>query len=499
MVTDSASHQVRQGAIVNALGTAGKLAGPAFLVLVSRLYGPDVWGIYATAYALVQMLHALLTSGLADGTIMYVANYLGKPEEDDGNYRAIATAIVVGVAGSLLPVIFFVAGGDRLIADQFEFGDRLKPVLLWMGAALPLMALERAILSATQGLGIMKYQAIVAGIARPLLLLGAAAAAWFVRPDETGIAVSFLGAQVLVTAMAVACFGCEFSWSALRASLRRFRAHPGLIRFTIPQSINATFDRFTTNVDVLILGLLGATATTTGFYSAGALIVRELRHIKLIFSSALSPQIARLYKAGQRAELSHVLSSTARWTSAAAIPVIVVVGLLRNDLMWVVNSSYGDLDALFILLLLPIPILKCSVGMAGNVVVMTGRPRLNLINGLTEGTLNVLLNLWLIPKFGLMGAAGASSIAAVVRATMEVTEIYRLVNVRFIPSIMIGPLAAGLLAVFFIVATKVLTDVAATLPGRVAVAVGAIAVFALFMVVNRPRSSRETPATDSEP
>ncbi len=478
------------------MGTAGKLAGPAFLVLVSRLYGPDVWGIYATAFALVQMVHALLTSGLADGTIMYVANYLGKSERERDDYRAIATAMVVGVVGSVVPALLLVAGGDRLVADQFEFGDRLRPVILWMGAALPLMAFERAVLSATQGLGIMKYQALVAGIARPLLLLATAAVFFFLRPDETGLAVSFVVAQVIVTILAAATYGREFSWRLLAGEIRRFRMHRGLMSFTVPQSINATFDRFTTNVDVLILGLLGASASTTGFYSAGALIVRELRHIKLIFSSALSPQIARLHAAGLRAELSEVLSSTARWTSTVAIPAIIAVGLLRNDLMWVVNSSYAELDATFILLLLPIPFLKCSVGMAGNVVVMTGRPRLNLLNGLTEGILNVILNLWLIPKYGLMGAAGASSIAAVARAALEVVEIYRLVGVRFIPALMLGPHVAGILAVAFAGVAATLTDAFSSLGGRAMVTAGAVAVFLLFAYLTRRSSESSASSGD---
>jgi O-antigen/teichoic acid export membrane protein len=205
----------------------------------------------------------------------------------------------------------------------------------------------------------------------------------------------------------------------------------------------------------------------------------------LIFSSALSPQIARLHAAGLRHELSEVLSATARWTSAVAIPVILAVAILRNDLMWVVNSSYADLDATFILLLLPIPFLKCSVGMAGNVVVMTGRPRLNLMNGLTEGILNVILNLWLIPKYGLMGAAVASSIAAVARATLEVVEIYRLVGVRFIPVIVLGPYAAAILAAGFAVVAAIWTEAYSTLGGRLLVTLGTSAVFMLLVYLTR--------------
>ena len=479
--SNSASHQVRRGAIVNALGTVGKISGPTFLVLVSRLYGPDVWGIYATSYAVVQMVSALLTAGLADGTIMYVANDVDKPDDRTGTYRSISTALFVGISASLLVLVGLFVGGDRLLADRFEFGDRLILLLRWMCVGLPMMAFERIVLAATQGLGIMKYQAIVGGATRPLSLLATATAFWFFLPGELGLAVAFVVSQIVVLVTSVVFFGREFSWTELIHTMGRFRFHRGLLRFTIPQSVNATFDRFTTNVDVLMLGLLGATATMTGFYSAGALIVRELRQIKLVFSTALSPQIARLFADGKRDELSDVLTTTSRWIASMAVPACIAVAIHRNDLLWIVNSAYADFDAAFVLFLLPVPYLRCSLGLAGNVVVMTGRPKINLANGTSEGVVNVLLNLWLIPMYGLVGAALASSLSAVVRGGMELFEIQVLIGVRFVFGKMYAPHAAGLVSLVACTVLLLATGLSATLTGRLTLTLAAVAIFAFTM------------------
>jgi O-antigen/teichoic acid export membrane protein len=132
--------------------------------------------------------------------------------------------------------------------------------------------------------------------------------------------------------------------------------------------------------------------------------------------------------------------------------------------------------------------------MSGNVVVMTGRPRLNLVNGLTEGILNVLLNLWLIPKFGLMGAAGASSIAAVARATLEVTEVYKLIGVRFIPRVVVAPLAAGLAVVVVVLLVSATTDLWGNLVGRIGLTLAAAGAFFAIVYAATDRSDKSISA-----
>jgi O-antigen/teichoic acid export membrane protein len=97
------------------------------------------------------------------------------------------------------------------------------------------------------------------------------------------------------------------------------------------------------------------------------------------------------------------------------------------------------------LLLLPVPYLQCSLGLAGNTVVMTGHSHLNLANSLTTGLANFLLNLWLIPRFGLAGAAAASALASGVKALMEVTEMRYVVGVPLLARLFYKPHLAGLL------------------------------------------------------
>ncbi|GEM_PF-1147319 len=435
--------EVQHGAFVNALGLIGKLAGPSFLVLVMRLYGPDVYGVYATSYALVETALALLSSGFKDASMMYVSRHAEDPSEHRQLYQSLANALAwsLGAAGLVLLATFTI--GPWVIPELYEYGDRLLFMIQWMALALPFMAFERVVIAATQGLKIMKYESFINGGVRPVLLLVVASLMWLVAPNIWGLTLTYVSTQGFIALLALGVYQRELRWGPLVQAFRTFELQRELLSFALPQNLNQAFERFLTNVDVVMLGMFGVSARLTGFYSAGAQVVRELRHIKLVFSSAYAPHIPRLYQSGNRADLGRTLAVTSRWIASLVIPALLGLAVLRTDILQLIEPSFGAREALFMLWLLPIPYLQGSFGLAGNAVVMTGNSHLNLMNSVVTGTTNVLLNVWLIPLLGTVGAAVASSVSNLVKAIMEVGEMRLLLKIPIIARVLYPPHAAG--------------------------------------------------------
>jgi O-antigen/teichoic acid export membrane protein len=442
-MSEEVEKEVQYGAFVNALGLAGKMAGPTFLVLVIRLYGPDVYGVYATAYALVEMALAFLSSGFKDASMMYVSRYADQEDGTDALYRSLTNALAWSLAAAALVIGGTFTLGVWLIPEVYEYGDRLLFMVQWMVLALPFMAFERVVIAATQGLKIMKYESFINGGARPVLLLVIAAGAWFVAPTVGGLTLTYVLTQGIIAAIAIYVYQRELEWRALFRAFRNFEFQREMLSFALPQNLNQALERFLTNVDVVMLGMFGISARLTGFYSAGALVVRELRHIKLVFSSAYAPHIPRLYQSDDRKELGRTLATTSRWIASLIIPALLGLAVLRTDILQLIEPSFGGREALFMLFLLPIPYLQGSFGLAGNSVVMTGNSHLNLLNSVVTGTTNVLLNVWLIPLFGIVGAAAASSTSNVIKAVMEVGEMKVLLNIPIMTRLLYPPHVAG--------------------------------------------------------
>ena len=92
------------------------------------------------------------------------------------------------------------------------------------------------------------------------------------------------------------------------------------------------------------------------------------------------------------------------------------------------GSFTGDTE--FMLWLLVPPLLSCSVGLAGNIIVMTGHSLWNLINSISVAGLNLLFNYLLIPKYGILGAAYATALAATAISIAQLVEARYLVGAR---------------------------------------------------------------------
>ena len=439
--------EVRKGALTNSFGFIGKLAGPIFFILITRLYGPDVLGVFVTASALVETALAFLVGGFKDGALIFVARHADDEREHPVLYMALANALAWSLGLALFVTALVQAVGDPLIPSLYpSFGDRLLPMLRWMALALPLMAFERIVMGATQGLKIMKYEAFLGGTIRPILLVLTSSLFWLGSPDVRGLSLAYLTTQLLIFLIAVGIYGRELSWNELRTAIRGFRLNREVLSFALPQNLNATFDRFLTNIDVIMLGIFGFSAFEIGFYGAGALIVRELRQIKLIFSSAFAPHVPRLFKERDLDQLAHAFARTSRWIIMPLIPVLIGVALLKGDLLRIVHPDFAGPSSVFMFFLLVIPYLQGTFGLAGNVVVMTGHSRFNLLNSTLAGASNILLNLLLIPPLGLIGAAAASGATAVLKAGLELTEMTRILHVRLLVSKIYKPHIAGLIA-----------------------------------------------------
>ncbi len=492
----SIEKELQRGALVNFLGIAGKIAGPAFLLVVTRLYGAEVFGVFLSAAMLVEIAVALLTAGFRDAAVRYVARYAEHDRER--LYDSLANALGLSLGGAAVLVLAAQALGAPAVREAYEFGDALAPAVRAMVLVLPIMAFERVVIAGTQGLRIMKYDALLEGGLKPVTLLTAAFLLHGPMPTVEGLTVAWILAQVLTGLVALGIYGREFEWRPLGRALRRFRLDREMLGFALPQNLNMTLNRFLTGIDVLMLGALGASAAAVGVYGAGASIVRELRQIKLAFSGALAPQIARLHERGDLATLSRVYSSTARWTATLAVPAILAVAALHVDLLRIFYPGYDGPTA-FMLWLLPVPYLITGFGLAGNVVVMTGHSRLNLINSATAGVANVGLNLLLIPPFGLAGAAAASALGALVLAGMEVAEAGRLIGVPMRVGEVYRPHLAGLAGLAVLVGAALALPYAG-LPaaGRIGIAAASVAAYGLVLwaLPGRVRPP-ETPAVEA--
>lgn len=451
--------ELKKGAFVNFLGILGKIAGPTLLIAVNQLYGTAVFGIYITANMIIEILISFLTNGFKDGTLIYVSKYVDNTDDHPKLYQSLSNAFTwsISLGSFFLALILSFSENFFPIFYEQSYADLLQPALLIMVLALPIMAFERIVIAGTQGLKIMKYEAIVNGGIRPSLLLFSSIGFFWIDSSSKGIAYGYLLTQCVVFIYSLFIFNKEFKWRSLFQSFGNFEINKELVKFSIPQSLNSTLNRFITGIDILMLPAFGASALQVGLYGTGSSIIREVRQIKLAFSAPFNPHVVKFHRDNDIEGLSNAYSLTSNWIASITIPVLLILIIFNNELLNLISSEPVE-NSLFMLFLLPVPYFYSSFSLAGNIVVMTGHSSYVLMNSILIAALNTLFNILLIPEYGIVGAAAASSISVALISMLELFEARKLVNVKLKLRMIYGPHLAGFLSLGIYIATIVSID-----------------------------------------
>lgn len=434
-----------QGAFVNGLGTLAKASVPLIFLVLARLYGPALLGAYAITTATTRFLESMLTSGFRDAMVMYGARYAHRSEQEhqDRLYRAVGNALVFSLGLSVLALL--IAVGIPWVLEQ-SFEDPLVRRALRIGLiALPFTNLRELALAMIRSQMVMRYDAFVNGVVGPLTLLVLVGIGGLISPRIEVLMALWVCSEILTCGVAVYKAKKHFDWGrAVRAALPPKRDDE-LLWFALPQNLNSTFTYFVTSLDVVMLGLYGVKTELVGFYSIASQILRDLRSPRRSFSAVLSPLVARLHHEDRLSELSYHFATTSRWILTVTIPMALGALLLLPDVLRLLHDTYTH-DMGFTLLLAVNPLLAAAIGLAGNVLVMTGYSRINLINSVIAATLNVGLNVLLIPRLGIYGAALATMCGGVIVTILQILEAKHFVGLQTHWAALRKPMVAGAVA-----------------------------------------------------
>ncbi len=474
------SKVIARGAGVNVLGTLGKALLPVFFILIGRMYGAESLGVFYIAYIFLEIVASLTVSGIKDGVLMFASRVVDDSDKDDETYQVFANGFVISLVIACLLVLASRLGVSELVYSYYN-NQPLVAALELMVLSLPFMVVTIVVIAATKSRIIMKWEAILDGFLRPVLLVCMAVIGYFISPTVTTLAWCYLATWVVLFVVSLWIFQREFSYRKLGQQFKSFRLSKPMIGFAIPQNLNMTFSTFMTNLDVVMLAYFGFKAEIIGFYGMGAQVVRNVRQVKLAFSGAYAPVIARFHAKNDQKSMNESFSMVSRWTTTLALPISLIVVFFSGELVILFHGSFTD-DTQFMLWLLIPPILSCSVGLAGNIIVMTGHSLWNLVNSVSVAGLNVLFNYLLIPKYGILGAAYATALAATAISIAQLVEARYLVGAR----ILIGQVYKPWIAVLPAIAMAIYSFQAHSdlgLSGRIGFFIAALASYAVTLKI----------------
>lgn len=420
-VARNASYSLAGNAVAFAAGTAAS-------IVLARLLGPRDLGTYALVLSSTGIMGMVVRLSVPHSTTKYVAEYAGRGEPDTVA-RIVGTLARFEVGMALL-----VAGPALLLASWFESLFQ-APGFSWAFriAAIGLLpgAVGGVAKAALAGFQDFKRETQISVASTIFLFL-----------TTVGLVAGGAGVAGAVGALvATGAFGGVVSWLAVR----RHHVRVPFRKTVLPAPARVKLRRYAPVVGVVLfldavvwqrsevffLGIFRSPREVAWYAVAFGVAATVTRLLPRALTVVLAPAASGLYGAADRSGMRALFRTGSRYLTMVTAPFVVGGAVLAHPLLKTVyGPEYAPAAAAF-----PLVLLGAGFGAVGSVTagIQNGIERQDLVLkvAVAATVLNVGLDVALIPRWGVIGAAVANMAAQAGAVIAGIVLTVPLLGVRF--------------------------------------------------------------------
>lgn len=383
--------------------------GLSFLLMVflARLLDAKGYGIYAYAFALVTLLALPAQAGLPNLVMRETARGIAhkRPELVRGIW------VWAGRLTGGLSLMLMLGASITLFLCYGRQWNLKTWTMAWAFILVPLVTLGNLRGAALRGLN-----RIVAGqfpefVIRPglfLLLVGSLS----VLAGGQFTPARAMALHVLATAVAFGVGACMLWRNApfdVRQARPRFEGKAWLASM-LPLAFLTGMEIVNNQASILILGIFQP-VEQAGVYRVAMQVARIASFGLFAVGVVVAPRFATLYAQGEMARLQRLATASARVVLAFNLVATLFFVVFGNPLLGIVFGPAFVASYTPLLILLGGQFVNSAVGFVGYLLNMTGHEWEAARGVAIVATINIVLNLVLIPILGTKGAAMATTVS----------------------------------------------------------------------------------------
>uniref|UniRef100_B8HTN5 Polysaccharide biosynthesis protein n=1 Tax=Cyanothece sp. (strain PCC 7425 / ATCC 29141) TaxID=395961 RepID=B8HTN5_CYAP4 len=394
------------GSVVGSFGFKITSTGLALLVnlLLARILDGTEFGTYVYAIAWVNFLSIPASLGLDKFLIREVA--ICQSNSEWGRMRGLlywSNRVVALVSVSVTLVALAIV---LLVLKDLPSTTVISLAIALV--SLPLMSLRTLRLAAMQGLHKVILGLTPDKLLAPFLLI-TFSLVWYLWQRQQVNTPAILVFN-LVSTVITYLIGVKLLQHNLPASVRMTQPEynsQAWIKSIPPLMFLAGVSAINSQIGVIMVGNLSG-AKAAGIYSITWQLSQLILLILTSANSIMAPMIASLYAQNKLEELQHLVSKSVRVTTLVAL--LISAGLMTFSSWLLLMFGRDFIQGQLSLIILCIgQIVNTAMGSVGFLLTMTGHERQTAIAMGLGAAFNVMLNLLLIPRWGVNGAAIATA------------------------------------------------------------------------------------------
>ena len=417
----------RGGSLNLAASVVSGLLGFVLVVVLTRGLGAAGSGPFFVALAAFSIASNTLELGADTGAVRLIARHLALGAVSDLRSTFAIALLPVLAIGSAVAVLMWLFAPS--LAHIFGHGvdeGTVKTYIRTFAPFVPFASGYTVSVATTRGLGTIAPTVLIDKLGRPLLqplfaslIFATGAGATFLAiayagPIALGFVVAVTWALALLRRAERSAFGAQ-ARRAARDLASEFWA------FTAPRGLAAVFQVAILWLDTLLIGALASTREA-GIYTAASRYIQVGSFVLLAVIQVIAPQISDLFARLKIEDAKTVYQTATWWLILLTWPGYLMLACFSVPFLRIFGPGFVE-GATVLSILSSAMLIAMACGPVDVVLLMAGKSSWNLLNTVVALSLNIGLNLVLIPRLGISGAAIAWAVSIAANNIMPLIEV----------------------------------------------------------------------------
>jgi O-antigen/teichoic acid export membrane protein len=393
-------------------------------IVLARVLGTTQLGYYSLSLSAGNIAMGIALFGLDAAVIRFIAIMAARKDEE-GTWEAIQIGIGVSLFLSTVMGVLLYAFSFYLSETVFNNPD-LTPYLQLISVFVPLLVVNDQLFNSLRGFKQFNLSVLAQYIYQPITRLILVGILLVVGLNAKTAIISY--GLATITASGAMFYFLNRQFPLTRSLKVTGKVLRDMFVFSYPVWLSGLLIKFQGNIQTIFIGSLN-TISGVGIFSVASQITMVSGEFSSSINTTSKPIIAELHDKGDIVQMEKIYQLANKWVVIAQLPIFLIMVLFPQTILSIFGEDYTN-GALALIILAVGSLLKVGTGMGGIIIDMAGYTKLKLMNSVIRLTIFIVLDLWLILKWGLVGAAIA------VLGGEGIVNILRLVEVYFINKIL---------------------------------------------------------------
>ncbi|MDO8563385.1 MAG: flippase [Nanoarchaeota archaeon] len=411
-----------------------------YRIIIAREFGPEIYGLFTLALMISGFFIMFSSLGLSDGLLRYMSFYRGKKDMKKAKYLFKTSLLISIISGIIFAVLLFFLA--EIIAIQIFHNDQLIIFLKFFSIIIPLTVVSSILLSSFLAFEKIFLNSFINNFLQNFIKVILLILFLYLNLGVNSIMLSY---TISIFAMLVVAYFLSRKYLPIL-----------FYNYKINENMKITLikDIFSYSWPLIFVGavytIFGWTdsfvigyfldAVQVGFYNVAFTLISLFGIAPEIFKQIFFPLIMKEYSNKNKDRIKELSKQVAKWIFVINLPLFIFIFIFPGAFL---NIIFGAqyLVAENTLRILAIGGLLTSLGtLLSNLLSMKGKTKIILINLIVVSLIDLLMNIILVPKYGINGAALSTIF------NMALLNILLFIEVKYYTSII--PLRRKMLSIF---------------------------------------------------